>query len=539
MTTAAASWTDRLHRHALALPVLLLAFAAHMTRFGYGFGDGDHDELIPSAMALLDPRLFGRDWLVQYVIDTVNVRTAFVWLVATAGRVAPLPVAVAALHGMVFLAAGAGLYALGVTLTRSRTAAALGTALALAVTPAFTLGGNAVVAPMLVPEGVAWALVLPAVALALRRRVVLAGVLLGVAAWVHLLTGLLPALALGAVALWRAAERAPGAPLGHALRLGAVFAVTALPVLLPVGLGQVGATAAGGGPSPFYIHAVFRNPFHHLLSAFPAGQHVRFWGLLALGAAGLWAMRRWGAAQYAPEVVRLWIVTLVAGALAAVFVEVVPVELVAKLQLFKLTVLANVLATLTAAGGAVAFARAHGTGRLTPGRLRWGRAALWLSGGVAALALIGAAAGTGPLASRVAPRQHAATPLAAVETWARERTPQGALFAVPPSVGTFRTGAQRALIANWHAFVFDDAAMGEWYARLYAVAPIAAPSPTADRKPLLDAAYAARTAPQWRRIGARYGVDYVVERRGAPPLPFPVAYRNEAWAVYALGAAVP
>lgn len=528
------SGADRLGRHALALPAAVVALAAHVARFGYAYGDGDHDELIPSVLARLDPALFRSDWLIGHVTGELNVRTAFVELVAAAGRVLPLPTAVAALHAAVFVATGAGVYALGVVLTRSRGAALAGAFGALAVVPAWTLGANAVVANLLTPEGVAWALSVPAVALFLRRRRVAAGVVFGVASWMHVLTGLLPALALGVVALWRTAERAPGETVRGLVAYGAAYALAAAPILVPIGLGQLG-DAPGDGPSVLAIHAVFRNPFHHLLSAFPAGHHVRFWGLLALGAAGLWAMRRRGSAGLAPEVARLWAVVVTAGAVAAVFVEVVPVELVGKLQLFKLTVLANVVATLTAAGGAVALARRW----LPAAAVRAAPAGVWLAGGAAAALLLGAAADQGPLADRVWSRAHAGTPVAAVEAWARAETPRDAVFAVPPSVSSFRTNARRALVANWHAFAFSDAAMRTWYARLQAVAPIRWPGPRADRKPLLDAAYAARTAAQWRAIGTRYGVDYVVAAPGAPALPFAVAHRVEDWTVYALGAAGP
>ena len=75
------------------------------------------------------------------------------------------------------------IYALGVELTRSRLAAAAGTALALVVAVAFPIGANALVSPLLTPEGVAWALLVPALVAWLRRAPVAAGLLIGAAAW--------------------------------------------------------------------------------------------------------------------------------------------------------------------------------------------------------------------------------------------------------------------------------------------------------------------------------------------------------------------
>jgi hypothetical protein len=50
--------------------------------------------------------------------------------------------------------------------------------------------------------------------------------------------------------------------------------------------------------------------------------------------------------------------------------------------------------------------------------------------------------------------------------WAEQHTPADALFLVPPSHGTFRLLARRAILADFKSFPFQDGAMVEWQRRL-------------------------------------------------------------------------
>jgi hypothetical protein len=511
---------------ALAVAALLL----YTLRFGYAFGSGDQDELVPTALSLLDGRLFTRDWLVQAVRDGVNVRTYFLWLMAAPGTLVPLAWSTAALHAAVWLATAAGVHALALEISRDRLAAALGTLLATTGTVFFAIGSNAILSNALLPEGVAWALALPGTVLFLRGRWAAAGALLGAAAWFHLLAGGLVALVLGLAGL--TARGADGRrPWSGLLRFGGVCVLVALPILVPVALDQAGAAADPTGPAPLFIHAVYRNPWHHLFFSFAPGLQVRFWTLMAAGVAGLLWLRRRERIAHGALIGRIWAVSAALWLVAVLFVEVWPVETVAKLQLFKTAVLAALLASLVAAAVAARLIPEALRSRLAPLAARPGGALV----GVAALGLLGLGAGVhgvGPYAARIEPARHAESDLGAVERWARGATPVDALFAIPPRASTFRSGARRAVVADWNGFVFGDAAMQTWYARLKAVAP-APPVPRGtDPRPALDAAYRANDAAAWRALQREFGVDYVVVERGS--LPFPEAFRAGPWTVYSL-----
>lgn len=526
----------------LPLWVALLALLGHFLRFGYVYGVGDQDELIPSLLHLLDGGLFTQDWLVQTVTSGVNVRTFFLGLLALPSLVVPPWLAAALLWAGFFIALCYGIYGLARELLRDHTAAALSIPLALVITVKWTLGANSVVSDAMVPEGVAWAFAVPAITLFLRRRWWAAGALLGVASWFHLLAGAQTALVLAVAGLVRAGLSAElhgdklRRDVADLVRFGGAFVLVALPILVPVTLDQLAPPGLlEAAPSPFYIHAQFRNPFHHLVSSFGLGAHIRFWPVVVLGvAAGVWLRRR-GTLRHGGFLVTGGVFIAMLCAVAVVFVEIVPVTLVAKLQFFKLTVLVTLFASILIAGGIVA---------LLPDVLR--RFGAWLleqrRGGLAVMLVVLVVVlglglrGEGRFGDLLFPVHHTRTPLGEIEAWARAETTEDALWAVPPSVSTFRTYARRAVVANYSGFVFSDRDMQRWFLRLMDIAPIPPPDTGDGIKPALDAAYHAQTVADWRQLRRSYGVEYALVERDAATLPFEVAVENERWRVYRLPA---
>lgn len=57
---------------------------------------------------------------------------------------------------------------------------------------------------------------------------------------------------------------------------------------------------------------------------------------------------------------------------------------------------------------------------------------------------------------------------AGIEQWARQSSPEDAVFVVPPSLGQFRFGAQRAIVVDFKAIPFADEALREWNSRMHA-----------------------------------------------------------------------
>ena len=463
------------------------------------------------------------------------MRTAFVWVLRVLCLALPLPIAVAVFHLAVLLATIHGAYRLGYALVPDRLGAALGAFAAVVLVPHWTLGGNGLAYNLLVPEAVAWALALPAIRLFVERRWLWAAALLGLAGWFQPLVGAQTVAVLGLVALWETlAERSPRR-LGQAVAFGAVFAVVAAPVFIPVLLTPPDPSAAAVTRfSTFHVLAEIRVPHHYLFFSFGRGSYVRFGLMVAAGVAALIALRRRGLLRHAPFAVRF--LAMIAGlcALALVFTEGVAVLFVAKLQLFKLTVLATtVLALLVAAWGARTLPeRVQALAARAIEAQRWGLTAVAV-GMLLTATLV--AADAGRPAAKFFPRAHAQTDLAAVERWVRTHTPEDALFLIPPSNTTFRSHARRSVVVNFKPTPYQDEAIHVWLDRLLAVAP----TPLPERGSwafvdTLDAAYAAKAPADWARLVQRFGADYTLVERNPVTLPFDVVFENEAWTVYRL-----
>ncbi len=535
--------TERLRRVGPPAFVVVALAAACYWRVGYGYGTGDHEELLPQLLRALDPTLFSTD---PYLLnEDAGFSVRFVWLglLRALCVVMPPPVAVF----VVSVAAWAGVswaaFRLSATLVPSRTAATLAV-LASVATIYWTPGSNALIAPTLAPESLAWTPALLAVAAFVRGRPLLAAGLLGVTAWLQTLMGLQIGLMLGLVALWQIADGDARGAFRRAVAFGAVFAAVASPILVPTLLTQVGAPPVpDDGLTTFTVTAWLRQAHHYLWSAQPIGVLVRFAVVVAVGLAGLAVLRR----RVDPPVEHLRttarMLAVIAG-LVAVYVamtEGAESLTVAKTQVFRLTLVAKLVLLTWASGAVVAVVPAvwrDGAERSFD-RPSWG----WAGALVVVAATVGlGVADVGRPGAMWHPREHAETDLYRIETRIREATPRDALFLVPPSTTTFRSHALRSVAINFKPTTFRDDKMHEWLARIRT----AAPAPLPDRsgglaavtawRGSLDSAYHAHTPDEWAALADTFRADYALVDRTETPTPpagEPVLVEGR-WAVYAL-----
>ena len=512
----------------------VLVAAAFYARFGYAYGAGDHDEMIPQLLRMLDPSLFPEDWYLQGEAGRVTVRTGFLGLLRALAVPFGAEGGAFALWAVVLLGVAAGVYALALRITARPAAAALAALAATVVTPQWTLGGNALVTPAIVPEPLAWALALPALALFMDGHRWLAAALLGVAGLFQLLVGTLMVGALGLVWLWEIgadAERRAGwgREFGRAIGFGLLYLAVASPVFLPTALAQAGgAPAPDDGLSTFYVIAQLRQPHHYLFWQFGERALAQFGLLVVLGAIAFFRAPR--SLRHRTFVGRLLVVIAGLCGVALVGTEGLENLFIAKLQFYKLTVPAAVLLTTLISAVLVGW-----LGRSWSDRIARALASPWgWAVGAAAVVAVTVAGRTG---WHNGPAQHRASDLYAVEAWAARETPADALFLIPPSETTFRTFARRSVAINWKPTPFRDAAMHERLARLRAVAPSAAlPRFGTGWQDTLDAAYHRNTPADWKRLAHDWGADYALVEADlvlAPPADS-AAFRAGRWAVYRL-----
>lgn len=487
--------TDRL-RTAQVVAVVVLAALLHFIRFGYDFGASDQDELVPAALHALDNDILNADWFVRSQATTFNVRTPTVAALTIAGAAIGILPAVLLFYIIAFGLAATGIVRLVRQLSGSAVAAAVAPIVVLVLTPGFTVGGNDVTSSVFVPSMMAWGLVIHGIVATLQRKPLRAGLLFGVGVLFQPLVGLLVAGTTTTAVLLRKSARAWAIANLTTLIVGS-------PLLLAIARDQLTSAAAVPAATIFHILVEVRAPHHFLPAAFPAGAWIRFGALAAGGVACILAAPR--LRQHRADLVAIFGIAFVACTCYVLAVESASMLTVAKMQLFKLTVLVKILSI-----AAICIVAAALVERIPGVRVE---RMLALIPGVALVGclLVTAVVQFQPqlLERRVAMLARAEDPWSDLYRWAAIETDNNAVFAVPPSNSSFRTWARRAIVVNFKAFPFQDTGMVEWYRRIRDTSdhPALASGyvPAAD----LDIAYEQLGEVDLTRLAELYGFTYV------------------------------
>lgn len=498
-----------------------LVACLHPLRFGYQYGSGDHDDLLPPVLAQLHPEWFSHDAYVQSQVGDMTVRTVFQMVLRALSGVLSLPAAAGVLHLLSSVAVGAGVFALARALRLGRTASVLATALACVVVPTVTIGGNAVIYSLLTPEGIAWAVILPAMAWFVQKKRMRAAALLGFAAWFHLLAAGLVGLVLTGVALLEALDRREG--WGRAAAFGGLAAAIAAPIAVPVLLRQSAEAGAAlpRGLDAFTLYATLRFPHHFL----PTHAGIVRWGLVlvlgALGIAGYLAARR---STRPPDIrfpLRFAIAAIALMVIGTVGIYAFESLAAARVQAFKLTVLLNVLACIGLSGGLLSRLSPDLRQRADRALRRQPRAVWSLAVG---LLLLGSFARWTPDPD----------PARSVAEWAHANTDRHAVFAVPPSMAGFRVPSERSVVVTWKSVPFRADLAADWWTRLMAVAPLAdVPRDGDGLQARLDSAYVAQPDDARRQLAESYGATHAVVPSTVSTA-LPVLHDDGTWKVLRL-----
>lgn len=500
--------------------VLLASLLLYFVRFGYDYASSDQDEVIPFLLHRMDPGLFTQDWLVSIQVSEFSVRTYFVWLLNTFALIIPVWLTVLILFIVTWLVLAAAVYKLAYHFTQDQVAASGAVVVGLILTPVWTLGGNDLVHSMLVASMVAWALGLWAVYHFLQSRYLIAPVLLGVACWMQPLVGLHLGILLFLLRTIKYARGERGShTLGGVIAFGLFFALWSSPALGPIIYQQLFTQPPNLNPEPslFYILAEFRLPHHYMPGSFYLHNVIRFslLGVLAIGALAWKPFRvRLNDVEF---ITRVLILIACFCAFVTLFTEFIPVLFIAKLQLFKMTVLAKLLFVIILCGAAL---------NVLPGFIRralravlrrpgWGLTVMT----VAWLVVISATVlGEGFFHNRVGPFLRDEQPIGQVQEWVKRNTSYSAIFAVPPSNSSFRSEALRTIVINFKAIPFEDEQMVTWFERLTDMAPVNLPARAGPEfVDELDAAYESLSGSDLVRLSEQYRFRYVLRSSAISP----------------------
>ncbi len=529
------------------LVLLFLGYGLYLLRFGYDYGVSDQDEFIPFLYSLINPAYFQNDWFVQTQLSAFSVRTYFVYVLRGLSVVFPVWLSVL----LVYLASWTGIvtavYSLAYTLINNRLSALVGTTLVCVFTPFWTLGGNDLLHHVLVPSMTAWAFALWTFVFYLRGQYKAAAVLAGIATLFQALVGLQVMLLVGGMLCIKLFQLQQGRQefFMQMLASAGVYVLVAAPALVPLFYQQF--TASGESLSDtisetisptsklFYIMAQFRNPHHYLFNAFDKIRLVKFFVVLLAGYLVLLAREKDTSSINTSFFNDM--LALVTGICIVAYVgtEVAQNLTIAKLQLFKMTLLIKALMVMLIADALIRVLPDSATRRLDqlcftqPAYL----AGLFVIGLVTVLLVQ-----PDRLSNKVYPWRASENPEIELAQWASRNTLPAEVFAVPPSWSAFRSHARRAIVINHKAFPYNDADIRTWFERLQDMAPLQLPDQTdATLLKTLDLKYNTLTPTALEELGFTYSFDYIIRNT---PLPISssmaVVHEAQGWFVYKLSA---
>ena len=496
----------------------LLTLTVYLFWRGYDYAISDHEEILPYLLRLLDPSLYRSDWFVNVQLEAFGPRTLFVLIAWLPAKLLGPYAAIFGMYVASWFGTSMALYALGMELTRERLAATICVVLALLLTPKFTMGGNDTVTWILTPSMTAWPFSLWGLVFFVRGRTVLAAVLMGIATWLQALVGLQMAGLCTLLLLWKY-----GIGRHPVYAFAGSFGLSGLPALGPLLWFQLIHDPVESIRSYFYILFEFRAPHHYMPTSFIPESMVGFLILLILGLVTLSQL----SGTHRILLQRIFITIAATCIFSFVCTEIIPITPIAKLQLFKLTVIIKIVCVILVSNAAAQLI------------LRFHRRAVdlffdhmhYVLGAtiliVATLVMISPNA----LGIRPAP---AHTPSEQIARWAHDSTDVGALFAVPPNWEEFRSQSRRSIVVNFKAVPFHEPYMSQWFTRVLDMAPISPPRQGGFRvMPDLDQAFFALSPQEVLDLSAQYdNFAYIIRRKSDVPDGFEVVYEVGDFAVW-------
>ena len=332
-------------------PALLVPLAVFQLGYIY---QGPNDALLePWILRLSDPGLLARDWFA----NTIPHHPNFVHFLAWISRIIPLPAATLAIQLLALF------FALWMT---QRFSARLFSDWRVFYVAVFLflrwgtegLGGNSLWSDYPVPHNAALPFCLLAFYFSLSDRPIGAALAAAAATWIHVQLGPLTMLVLGVEMLLRWAfvqvgwstspEQSPPADkfppartLARIAAAGAIFVIAVAPTLLRQWSLYVSAPSPLSARQFLALHAILRQPHHLIPSSWAITDFYRFFLVVGIGALAV----NWR--DPAHRRVAAWCgIILALCVVGTVFVETIPVKLIIKMQLFRMTVFLKFFAVL-------------------------------------------------------------------------------------------------------------------------------------------------------------------------------------------------
>ena len=420
-----------LNKHLLAIMGIFLGVAYYIhTR--YLFLVGDQYDNIPLMYRALDPSYLINDWYVN-ANSGMSVRFFYIQVIAGITHYLALSETMVILYTLSLLATILLVYYIAVELSGSPIVGIL-SALIILFLPDITLGGSEGIIPYLIPQTVAMPFVLLGFYWFLKERYLLSFTALGIATYFQMLWGLQAAIILTAILGFTAIKTRDINTLVPCL----AYPLVSAPALFMT-------LAVAGGNNPLVINTLlFRMPHHYLPFTWPIGNYILFFMFSCLViTAGLYARKR------NAILLKILALVIVLWCIGTVFVELVPIAPVIKLQLFKSTFFFVVFGTILI----ITTLFQHLPTLEIPTTIPVLIVCVLL--GISGIYLISSTNITPALSQNEELYQRVL-----LYTWPDDT------FLVPPLMQDFRTGTNRSVVVDWKGVPLKDAALIEYNKRI-------------------------------------------------------------------------
>jgi len=306
---------------------VFLLFAIYVST-SYGYGISDHNEQIPIIKRMIDSSYLKNDWFVNQN-EGFTVRYYFSYVMAYLTNFADLPIIYFSVYVITLFFIIAGIYLISHFLFNNNLTSFLTIFLILFGTHT-SLGGNWIVCDILIPTSIATPLALFAIYFFMKKRLYISFLLLGIASLFQILIGMLIAAMLVFYLLYLLVIIRD---IGFKKILLSIVCYLSFATwnILPVALLNLSSNVSG--LEVMKIIGYVRHPWHYMPFQFSITSYLLFISIMCLFILSL---------KYKPEkekhkMVMFFISTvLVMCVIGTVFVEIIPILVILKLQLFKI-----------------------------------------------------------------------------------------------------------------------------------------------------------------------------------------------------------
>ena len=304
---------------------VFLLFAIYVST-SYSYGISDHNEQIPNIKRMMDSSYLNNDWFVNQN-DGFTVRYYFSSVMAYLTNFADLSIIYFSIYVISLFFIITGIYLISHFLFNNNLTSFL-TIFLILFSAHTSLGGNWIVGSILVPTSIATPFALFAIYFFMKKQFYISFLLLGIASLFQILVGML----IATILIFYLFITIRNISLKTILLSVVCYLSLAIWNILPVTLLNLSSNVSG--LEVMKIIGYVRHPWHYMPFQFSIISYLLFTSIMCLFILSL---------KYKPEkekhkMVMVFVSTVLAMCvIGTVFVEIIPISVILKLQLFKTT----------------------------------------------------------------------------------------------------------------------------------------------------------------------------------------------------------